>query len=363
MKLKLPYVTVRRNKDKSTRYYFRRRGQPLHVLPDPFDNNFMPEYNRLKEWTAPAVQAEEGSFGWLCDQYMDSAEFKGKAPATRTARKRVILSMMREPIDPKHPETFAMERAHKITSRHVSALRDRKAENPNAANERLKILSQVFKLAIARGWRTDNPVRDVPRLSIPRGGHETATDAHIAQYEAFHTSGPAKRAMVLLKAFGMRISDLRILGPQHIRKGLLTFETVKTGVLCELEVSPEVWQEIEGCRDMVFLTNDNGIAFASDKALSQRVAKWFRQAGVQGVTAHGVRKWLATAMADDGASEYELMAWFGWKDPKEARPYVQTANRRKLAKSAGDRRRSVTSIARDTHIPESVSKNHAKSSG
>jgi hypothetical protein len=62
-------------------------------------------------------------------------------------------------------------------------------------------------------------------------------------------------------------------------------------VLCDLPISAEIWREIGECGDMVFLINDNGIAFARDKALSQRVAKWFRQAGVKGVMAHGVRKW------------------------------------------------------------------------
>jgi integrase len=148
--------------------------------------------------------------------------------------------------------------------------------------------------------------------------------------------------MTLLKAFGMRVSDLRILGPQHVRSGLLCFKTVKTGVLCELTISPEARAVIEQTNGLVFLTNDWGRAFASDKALSQRIAKWFRQAGVEGITAHSVRKWRATKMAEGGATEYELTAWFGWKDAKEARPYVQSANRRSLAESAGRRMQSVT---------------------
>lgn len=337
MKLRLQHVTVRRNKDGKRRFYFRRRGQPLAPLPDdPLAPDFMTAYQRLLNWTAPAANVE-GSFGWLCDQYMDSADFKGKSPATREARRRVILTMTREPIDPKFPERFGMERAAKFSARHVTILRDRKAAVPNAANERLKILSQIFKLAVARDWRADNPVRDVPRLRTPRGGHDPATDEDIAKYLAHHSGGAARRAMVLLMSFGMRVSDLRVVGPQHVRRGLLAFETVKTKMLCELTIDDAARAVIDGCRDLVFLTNENGAAFKSDKVMSQRVSKWFRQAGVDGVTAHGVRKWLATRMAENGATEYELMAWFGWKDPKEARPYVQAANRRMLAASAGRR--------------------------
>src|SRR5690606_36933142 len=124
------------------------------------------------------------------------------------------------------------------------------------------------------------------------------------------TSGAARRAMILLMTFGMRVSDLRIVGPQHVKEGLLCFETVKTKVLCTLPFTEEARREVAGCRDLVFLLSENGAAFKSDKSLSQRVSKWFSQAGVANVTAHGVRKWLATKMAEGGATEYELMAWF-----------------------------------------------------
>ena len=93
---------------------------------------------------------------------------------------------------------------------------------------------------------------------------------------------------------------------------------------------------------MVFMQTDNGSSFASDKSFSQRVSKWFKQAGITGITAHSIRKHLATKMAENGATEFELMAWFGWGDPKEARPYITKANRKKMSKSAGAKRVSGT---------------------
>ncbi len=330
----LHHVTERKNRDGSIRYYFFRRGQPLtRLLGEFLSDEFMAEYRRCLEWVAPAAQAYEGSFEWMCDQYMESHDFTSKAPATRAARKRIILSMMAERLDPSKPETFGQERAKSIGIVHLEILRDRKRDNPHAANERLKILSQIFKTAKIK----PNPVRDLERLKTPRGGHRTATDEDIAKYEAKHPDGPAALAMRLLKAFGPRVSDLRLLGRQHVKNGLLTFTTVKTGMLCELEVDG-----VDLPKDrLTFVLTEDGGAFASDKALSQRVAKWFRQAGVFGVTAHGVRKWLASKMAEEGATEYQLCAWFGWRDPKEARPYVQSASRRRLAQEAGKKRGNV----------------------
>lgn len=324
----LLHVTARFNRDGSKRYYFFRRGQPLARLPgEPQSPEFMAEYQRCLNWVAPHAATYEGSFEWLCDQYMKSPDFTTKALATRSARKRVILSMMREPLERGKPETFGQERAERISSVHIEVLRDRKVDNPHAGNERLKVLSQIFKK------RKPNPVRDVSRLRVPKGGHTTATDEDIAAYEARHPDGPPRLAMTLLKAFGPRVSDLRLLGRQHVKNGLLCFTTVKTKMLCELPIGT-----VELPKDrMTFVLTEDGAAFASDKAISARVAKWFRQAGVFGVTAHGVRKWRATKMAEGGATAYQLMAYFGWRDPKEAKPYIEAANRQKLAREAGEK--------------------------
>lgn len=331
MLIEFKHVTARENADGTLRYYFRRRGQPICRLPgEPGSDEFMSVYRTCTAWVAPQASIAEGTFAWLCDQYMDAPIFASKAKATREARRRVILTMVSEPLERGKPETFGQERARVIGQAHIEILRDRKASNPNAANERLKILNQIFKLGVGKKHVSTNPVRDVERLSVPRGGHDTATDEHVEQYLAYHTKGPARLAGLLLKHTGVRVSDLRILGRQHVRNGLLVFTTVKTGVLCELPIAPELQAALP--RDnMTFLLNDWGKPFESDKSLSQRVAKWFRQAGITGITAHSVRKWRATKMAENGGTEYQLMASFGWRDPKEARPYVQAASRKRLA--------------------------------
>jgi hypothetical protein len=338
----LEHLTVRDNADETKRYYFRRRGQPLTRLPgEPLSEPFMKAYRACLEWTTPAASATEGTFAWICDQYMDSPAFKSKAKATQDARRRVIKTMVDEPLDPDHPaEKFGAERAKAMTQEHIEILRDRKADSPNAGNERLKILGQVFKLAKAKRWVPVNIVIGTERLEVDEGGHDTATDEHIEAYFRKHTSGAGWLAGIILTKTGVRVSDLRILGRQHVKKGLLCFQTVKTKVLCELPIDTEFNAALP--RDnMTFLFSDAGKPFESDKALSQRVSKWFQQAGCPGITAHSVRKWLATKMAEAGATEYELMSWFGWRDPKEARPYVQAANRRKMAQSAYDKRTSV----------------------
>ena len=67
-------------------------------------------------------------------------------------------------------------------------------------------------------------------------------------------------------------------------------------------------------------------------------------------SAHGVRKIAATRAAEAGATEAELMAIFGWTDPKMAAHYTRTANRKRLAAQAMEKlNASGTSIPAPVH--------------
>lgn len=342
MKIDLEYVTDRQNKDGTVRYYFRRRGLPLTRLPGDYRTpEFMVKYNECLTMTAVDDAVERGSFAWACDQYLGDMSFTSKAENTRVARARIIRHMISEPLRHTGKETFGMIPVAKFAPEHVKVLRDRKADKINAAAERVKILSQIFKVDSVAKLVPVSPVAGVSRPRSKSNGHETARDEHIEAYERFHTTGPAKVAIALLKEFGVRVSDLRVLGPQHIKNGCLEFRTVKTGVECILPIPRQMMPMLTSTGQMAFLLNDWGRPYKSDKSLSQRVAKWFRQAGVEEITAHSVRKWLATRMANNGATEQQLVAYFGWSDPKEARPYTHSVNKAKLAADAA---RSVTRV-------------------
>ena len=71
-----------------------------------------------------------------------------------------------------------------------------------------------------------------------------------------------------------------------------------------------------------------------------------RAAGVK-KSAHGLRKAAATNAANNGASEKQLEAVFGWAGGQMASHYTRSANREALSKGAADmlaRDESRTSI-------------------
>ena len=52
-------------------------------------------------------------------------------------------------------------------------------------------------------------------------------------------------------------------------------------------------------------------------------------------TSHGLRKAAATYFAEQGATDHQLMAWFGWTSISQAQVYTKAANRKRMAFSAG----------------------------
>jgi integrase len=72
----------------------------------------------------------------------------------------------------------------------------------------------------------------------------------------------------------------------------------------------------------------------SVKAFGNWFKKRCREAGLEGLSAHGLRKLGAQRCAEAGASEHQLMALFGWTNPQQVTVYTQKANRAKLEASA-----------------------------
>ena len=93
-----------------------------------------------------------------------------------------------------------------------------------------------------------------------------------------------------------------------------------------------------------FLITDHGKPFSSSASLGNHVRKWVVQAGLVDAdgkatrSQHGVRKGVAALMVSHGATEFELMATFGWTEAKTAAVYTRKYNRRRTAEAAARRR-------------------------
>lgn len=327
--LELPYLSVETTRHGARVYYVRKGGRRTR-LPEPSGAGFMDAYRAAIAGAPPPPKAQEkakaGTLGWLTAQYLASAAFARLAPATRATRRRLLDGIARK---------GGTQPIRAIDVSVVVASRDaRKA--PEAANSFLKTMSALFSWACEMNLAPVNPVTGVKRIRTGSTGHAVWTEADIAAYRARHPLGTRARLMLeMLLGTGLRISDIAVLGRQHIRNGEITIKTQKTGTIVTLPITRELQAAIDSMEadNLTLLRTESGKAFTV-KGLGQ----WFRdrcdEAGVKDKSAHGLRKFAATALADAGASEHMLMAVFGWKDPKEAAVYTREANRKRLARAA-----------------------------
>ncbi|MCZ4501016.1 MAG: hypothetical protein JWQ74_3571 [Marmoricola sp.] len=351
----LKYVEKNTQRDGSARYYLRIKGERVCRLPDDFgSDDFQTAYwaartkfdseNQPKAPiqmpTLESLVTKAGSFKWLTMEYMRSAAFRELDATTQSKRRPIIEAMWKEPLGPTDPRPFADAPLSRMTSTHIEYLRDQKRETPFAADERLKVLRQVFATKKDGKEITPNIAMMVEPFRQKTDGHHTATPEEIAAFIAHHgVKSKAVLAMSILMFTGIRVSDLSLIGPQHRRKDAFKLRLFKnrnkSPVTLEIPIHPILSGVLamHKTNALTYLLTDFGKPF-SIKGMGNRVSDWFNQAHLPHCTAHSVRKGLATDQAHNGATDSQLEAMFGWKDGKTSKIYTRNANQARLARVA-----------------------------
>lgn len=358
----LPYIEKNKSRHGTMRYYFRFEGRRLGRLPsDPETEEFSTEYWRIRNQveagqTQPRTDPDDlsgpprlNTFRWLCVQYLSSHAYARLDQTTRAKRRSIIDSMLLEPLKPGGDRLFANMPLTALDAANIEVLRDRKRETPFAADERLKVLRQIFDTerpgatGLPEKIVKVNVARAVSPFRAKTDGHHTIRDDEIAQYIRHHgIRSKAVLALIIIMYTGMRVSDLAAIGPQHRRKGKLVFRVFKnrnrSPVTLEIEIHPILdmvlgWHKLKG---MAYLLTEHGKPF-SIKGLGNRVSDWFTQADLPHCSAHSVRKGLATTLAESEATDSMLDGLFGWKDGKTSKIYTARKQQAKLARQAVSR--------------------------
>jgi integrase len=328
------------------RTYFRRKGQKkIRLFGMVGSPQFNEQYNRALNGgadEAPAAApaptgAKHGTWRWLCQAYMASAEFKKLTGTTPDTRRRILESTWREPIRPEANDLFGDMPIGKMTPQAVRVLRDRKAEHKTAANDRRKIMGYVFAWGIEAhpNLVKANPVRDIGRLKHKVTNVPPWSESHFRVFmDKYPTGSKERRAMALHLYTGARGCDVRHFGPQHMRDGRFVFTQQKTGGAVDVPVLEELARELAlAPKDaLAFILTEYGKTF-SQKGYGNWFNEKARKAGLVNRTAHGIRAGAATIAANNGASVHQLVSMFGWLSESMAMRYTKEANRKKLADS------------------------------
>ncbi len=345
--VELKYLVEDADRHGNVRLYVKRRGRlKVRLRNPPGSQEFLAEYQEAvsgkisAQSPDAAEKAARGSLRWLIEHYYESADFKVLDDRTRHVRRQILDGLCLEPVSPENSASIGSLPYATMPTSKVRALRDRKAATPESANGRLKALRQVFVFAVNSDLAERNPARDVPYIKTGSQGFHTWTIEEVRQYEARHPIGTkARLALALLLFTGQRRSDVVRFGRQHVKGGWLTFTQAKNQNRKPVTLSIPILPELQAVLDatpstnMNFLVTEFGKPFTSN-GFGNRFRKWCDEAELPHVSAHGLRKAGAAVAAENGATERQLMAIFGWSTMKEAARYTRAARQKVLAASA-----------------------------
>jgi integrase len=262
----------------------------------------------------------------LIARYRDSGAWARLSPATRRQRENIFLHII---------ETAGAEPFIKVTRKTIVAAMDRRKATPFAANNFRKTVRGLFGWAVEAGHVESNPTEGI-RGACPRtDGFHCWTESEIERFEGRWPIGTRERlALAILLLTGLRRGDAARLGRQHMKNGVITMRTEKTGEEVMIPVLPELARIIGASRtgDMALVATSSGAPMTKES-----FGNWFKgackAAGVPG-SCHGLRKAGATRAANNGATEKQLEAIFGWTGGKMAAHYTRKADRARLAREA-----------------------------
>jgi integrase len=353
--MKLRYLVADRSRHGQTRFYVRLPGRAkTRVQVDSMDD---PQFGLAyaaalngERWQPKTIAAKPqepwdkpipGSLRALCVRYFAVlANDPMLADITKANRRKFLEEVCREPPQPGSTKVMGDMPIARFDATHVQAIVDRRVKTPEAANVRRKAISALFQWAIPRGYaKGANPATVVKAIRTYSEGHRTWGQAEIDRFVKRHPLGTkAYLALALLLGLGQRRSDTAKLGRQHVKGSVIEFVQDKNEKRLHkhmrLPIIPMLAEALETVpkTQMTFLQTEYGKPFTP-----AGFGNWFRdrcdEAGLQGYSAHGLRKAQQALGADAGLSDRELMAIAGHESSTETSRYTKKRDRDLLAAS------------------------------
>lgn len=325
-----PHLTRETTRHGTLVWYVRRGQGPRIRLRAAYDTPaFWAEYRAAIETAAkPRAAPSAKSLAAAIERYRKSSDWTRLAAATRKQRGAFLQ---------RAGETAGHEPIRSIDTEAIREGREARADKPHAANNFLKAMRGLFRWALSIDLVDTDPTREVKLLKGPNDkvGFHTWTEAEVKLFEARWPVGTRQRlALDLLLYTGLRRGDAIRLGRQHLAGGLFTLRMEKTGDAVQLPLLEPLARSIEATMtgDLTYLVTERGRVWSKES-----FGTWFRkacQAAKVPGSAHGLRKAGATRAAENGATERQLMAIYGWRTGKMAVLYTRAAEHKRLAESA-----------------------------
>lgn len=313
-------------------WYVRVKRGPLIRIREPygspsFDAAYQAALRGERTFKRPGIKG--GTLGWLVAEYQKATAWTNLSPATHKQRKAILKHVLAAAGD--DPISWTDRTA-------IVEGRDRRAATPFQARHFIDTMRGIFKWAVDARLVSSDPTEGVKIKKPKTKGFLVWTEEDIEKFEARWVSGTRQRVMFDVYCYtGLRRGDAARVGPQHIIDGVINIHTQKGGEMMLVSIPL-----LDCLRDSLalgptgtesFIVTTEGRPYVKE-SLGTVFAKACKEAGLVNKSAHGLRKAAATRAADNGASEKELEAIFGWEGGRMASLYTRSANRKRLAKGA-----------------------------
>jgi integrase len=199
-------------------------------------------------------------------------------------------------------------------------------------------MRKLFGWALKAEHITKDPAAGLENLPTKKGiGFKPWTEANVEAYCKRWPIGTRQRVWLdVLLYTGLRRGDAVLIGRQHVRNGVATLRTEKSGetITVTLPILPVLQRTLDKgpIGDLAWICGERGAPLVKE-AFGNMFAEAARAAGVK-KSAHGVRKIAATTAAMNGATVKQLEAIFGWTGGRMAALYSEAADRVRLARDA-----------------------------
>jgi integrase len=324
-----PYLHREVSRHGKAVWYVRRSGKRFR-LRAPFGTpEFDAEYQAALASLQPIteVRTTAGTLAWLIECFRDTAAWQARSASTRAKwdglYRQAIESAGGAPLSAMTPKV-------------IRAGLERRARTPGQAQHFLNAMRALFRWASKMQLVKADPTAGIAAPARRRdAGIRPWTEEDVAAYEKRWPIGTRQRVWLdVLIYTGLRRGDAVRLGRQHVRDGIASVKTEKTGTLVTIPILPVLAETLAAgpCGDLAYIAGSRGHPMAK-ASFSNEFAIACRAAGVPG-SPHGVRKIAATRAANAGATVAELEAIFGWSGGKMAALYTRAADRQRLAKRA-----------------------------
>jgi integrase len=329
-KLRLKYVNEYIDSTGKVRRYFRRKGKQLGPIPGEVGSDeFMTAYRGYlaQQPQKPKSSAHADSLTAFIEDFYASRIFTDRKPGTRAAYRSAL-----DPVVKMHGHRSAVL----MTAEHAERIISKIGESrPGMGNLTRSAMRRVFKLAVKKKRRPDNPFLGIEAYSV--GEHHTWTEAQLQQYEAFWRLGTRERlAYDLLLYTGQRVGDVAKMNRADVADGLIHVVQQKTGAELWVPVHPHL------ARSMAAYTV-TGLTLIGDPvgrpikraSLSGLIRLAVKKAGLPSICVpHGLRKAAMRRLAEGGGTAKQIASISGHKTLKEIERYTKAADQKTLARDA-----------------------------